>query len=63
MSTTDAGVTADDIVLICQPNDEDDVKCGRRFSEKFGHQGFNPYKTIIEFRIDNLTWDWIRFVE
>ena len=36
-----AGVTTDGVVLVGDPDDEDDVKGGRRVLEELGHDGFH----------------------
>ena len=38
----DCRVAADGVVLIGDPNDEDDVEGGRRVLEELGHDGLHP---------------------
>ena len=38
-------MATDCVVLIRDPNDEDDVKCGGRVLEKFGHYGLHTCKS------------------
>ena len=40
----DGRVTADGVVLVCDPDDEDDVEGRRRVLEELGHDGFHPWK-------------------
>ena len=37
----DAGVTTDGVVLVGNPDDEDDVEGGRRVLEELGHDGLH----------------------
>lgn len=41
MTFAGVGVTADGIVLISQPNNEDNVECCRRVIEELGHDGLH----------------------
>ena len=44
----DCRVAADGVVLIGDPDDEDDVEGGRRVLEELGHDGLHSWKTSKE---------------
>ena len=39
----DAGMAAYCIILVCNPHDQDDIKCSSRVFEKLGHDSFHSY--------------------